>query len=222
MVLLKSWNRLLRFSFRLLYNDLAWTYDAVSWSVSLGHWRKWQRTTINLLSDKMQSGLVLELAHGTGNLQLDLAKANIRSIGIDLSHAMGQLASRKLTRMNVTCHLIRCSALHLPLPPEIFSAIISTFPTEFIFQESTLAEAYRVLRPGGKVVIVLSGMLGPASLLVKLIEWLYAVTGQDTAIGNLPLTVFNKTGFEYEIRNIEINKDMVIVLDANKPGNGDA
>ncbi|MCB9446672.1 MAG: class I SAM-dependent methyltransferase, partial [Ardenticatenaceae bacterium] len=40
------WKKLIRFGFRLLYNELAWTYDAVSWLVSLGDWRSWQQAAL--------------------------------------------------------------------------------------------------------------------------------------------------------------------------------
>ncbi|MBM4425321.1 MAG: hypothetical protein FJ030_18410, partial [Chloroflexi bacterium] len=33
---------LLRLAFRLLYNEFAFTYDLVSWAVSVGQWRQWQ------------------------------------------------------------------------------------------------------------------------------------------------------------------------------------
>jgi hypothetical protein len=43
------WWRLVRFGFRLLYNEMAFTYDAVSAVVSLGEWRSWQRAALNFL-----------------------------------------------------------------------------------------------------------------------------------------------------------------------------
>ena len=39
----KLWVTLVRFGFRLLYYELAWTYDLVSWLVSLGEWVRWHR-----------------------------------------------------------------------------------------------------------------------------------------------------------------------------------
>ncbi len=37
----KLWVGLIKFGFRLLYQEMAWTYDWVSWLVSLGEWRRW-------------------------------------------------------------------------------------------------------------------------------------------------------------------------------------
>ena len=58
------WQKLVSFGFRLLYNELAWTYDLVSWVVSLGHWRKWQTAVL----DYVQGPAVLEIAHGPGHM----------------------------------------------------------------------------------------------------------------------------------------------------------
>ena len=91
------WWRLVRFGFRLLYNELAWTYDWVSWAVSLGRWRSWQRVALPLL-DAPRDGSVLELAHGTGNLLLDMLEAGLLPTGYDLSPNMGRNAQRKLRR----------------------------------------------------------------------------------------------------------------------------
>src|SRR5260370_38001805 len=85
---------LLRVCFSLLYNQLAWTYDGVSWLVSAGQWRNWQRSALPFLPGRP----VLEVAHGTGNLLLDLASLGLEPIGLDLSPAMSRIASRKLKR----------------------------------------------------------------------------------------------------------------------------
>ena len=86
--------RLLKFAFGLLYNQLAWTYDLVSWVVSVGQWRSWQRSALPYLPGRP----VLEVAHGTGNLLLDLTSLGLAPIGLDLSPAMSRIASRKLKR----------------------------------------------------------------------------------------------------------------------------
>lgn len=95
-MLQKFWWRFVRFGFRLLYNELAFTYDIVSWFVSLGEWRAWQRSALRHLPP---TGRILELAHGTGNLQLDLHAAGYyQTIGYDLSPYMGQITRYKLER----------------------------------------------------------------------------------------------------------------------------
>ena len=78
-VIAKVWWTLVRFGFRLLYNEMAFTYDVVSTVVSLGEWRCWQRAALSYLEATPDDAL-LELAHGTGNLQLDLLEAGYQTI----------------------------------------------------------------------------------------------------------------------------------------------
>lgn len=169
------WWRLVRFGFRLLYNELAFTYDLVSTIVSLGAWRCWQRAALKHLP---ATGRLLELAHGTGNLQLDLWANGFRPVGYDLSPYMGRIARRKLHRDNRAALLAQGRAQSLPFASGAFAAVVSTFPTNFIIDPRTLDEVYRVLEPDGLFVIVPNGILTGGGLVEHGLEWLYRVTGQ--------------------------------------------
>lgn len=175
--LARAWWRVIRLGFRLLYNELAFTYDAVAWIVSLGEWRRWQRTALNHLSAP-PGATVLELAHGTGDLQLDLRALGYRTVALDLSRSMGRLARRKLRRRGIPAHLVRGRTQALPFPGERFPAVISTFPAEFIFDPATLAEIHRVLIPGGRLIVVLNGLLTQGGAAREALELAYRVTGQ--------------------------------------------
>jgi ubiquinone/menaquinone biosynthesis C-methylase UbiE len=189
------WWKLVRFGFRLLYNELAFTYDLVSTIVSLGAWRCWQRTALKHLSVSKDS-LILELAHGTGNLELDLRDAGYQTIGFDLSPYMGRIASGKLRRHGLTPQLVRGKAQQLPFPSQTFSAILSTFPTDFILAPETLREVYRVLQQGGQFIIVPNGVLTGGGLTEAGLEWLYRITGQRAG-GSLSIgEFFQAYGFE--------------------------
>lgn len=171
------WWRLVRFGFRLLYNEMAWTYDGVSWVVSLGHWHAWQQAAIGHL-EVATDAQILELAHGTGNLQIDLMAAGLKPVGYDLSPYMGRIARRKLRRAGLDARLARGMAQHLPFPAGQFDGVVSTFPTEFIIDPQMLREAHRVLKPGGRLVVVPNGQLEITNALVRFLEWLYTITGQ--------------------------------------------
>lgn len=171
------WWRLVRFGFRLLYYEMAFTYDLVSWVVSLGQWRCWQRSVFGFLPD-WRLGPILELAHGTGNLQIDLQSAGYKTIAFDLSPYMGKIAKRKVERHGLEDDFVRGSAFQLPFAENTFSAIVCTFPTDFIIQASTLSEINRILVSGGNAVIVLNGMLTGGGIVKAFLEWLYRITGQ--------------------------------------------
>ena len=169
-----------RLLFHLLYYELACTYDLVSASVSLGRWRAWQRSVLRYLP-AAEDGLVLELAHGTGDLQVDLLRAGYQTVALDLSAQMGRLARRKLRRARLAADLVRGDAVNLPCKSASFAAIVCTFPTPFIFAEPVLAEMARVLSPSGRAAIVLVGQLRGGGILRALIRRLYRLTGQRDA-----------------------------------------
>ena len=152
---------LLRFSFHLLYHQLAFTYDLVAWIVSAGEWADWRRCVI----PHLRSGPVLEIAHGTGTLSLDLADRGYAVTAVDLSPAMGGIASRKIRarlRRNGAKpdgaaqppRLVRADVRRLPFPAGSFRSAVATFPADFIFQTETLHEVHRALSSGGRWIIL--------------------------------------------------------------------
>jgi ubiquinone/menaquinone biosynthesis C-methylase UbiE len=211
------WWRLVRFGFRLLYNEMAFTYDLVSNIVSLGAWRCWQRTALKHLH--IEPGKwVLEIAHGTGNLQLDLRESGYRSTGYDLSPYMGRIAKSKLIRHGYTPNLIRGKAQQLPFSTATFAAVISTFPTDFIVQPETLREVRRILEPAGQFIIVPNGVLTGGGVSGAGIEWLYRVTGQrgDTSLNIADF--FASHGFDAEMMVEQCPRSVAQVIVAQKRG----
>ncbi len=214
--LLKIYVTLLTFAFRLLYNEMAWTYDAVSWVVSLGRWRKWQQACIRHLQ-VARGETVLELAHGTANLQLDMKAEGIDTVGLDISSYMGQIARRKLKEDGLPYQLVRGNAYHLPFPNAQFSAVVSTFPTEFFFHTPTLKEVHRVLVDGGRYVIVPNGLLTLKGPVTTFLEWLYRITGQRGPWPEDFLDKFRETGFAVEHFEETLEDSIVSIIVAEKP-----
>jgi ubiquinone/menaquinone biosynthesis C-methylase UbiE len=215
----KLWWRLVRFGFRLLYNECAFTYDWVSWLVSLGAWRCWQQASLRHLNVQPSRGLILELAHGTGNLQIDLQTAGYSTIGYDLSPYMGRIAGAKLLRTGLSSRLVRGMAQQLPFEDGAFAAVVSTFPTNFIVMPETLREINRVLTPGGRLVIVPNGVLTSGGVTEKGIEWLYRITGQHGEGGSTSLTdFFAPYGFEAMMVQETCPRSIAQVIIAQKRG----
>jgi SAM-dependent methyltransferase len=150
--------RVLKVAFESLYGPFAWAYDWVSRTIFMGQWRVWQRAALSHL----RGPRVLELGMGTGNLQVDMVRAGLRPVGIDLSPQMLGQARRKWRRLGIApFRMARARATVLPLADATFDSVVSTFPSEYIADERTLAEVSRVLRPGGRLVIVPGGWLYP-------------------------------------------------------------
>ena len=208
----RAWRSLLRFGFRLLYNELAFTYDRVSWLVSLGQWRCWQRTVIPYLP-KPEAGWVLELAHGTGDLQMDLLGAQYQTIAFDLSPYMGRLAAQKLARRGLRTSFVRGNALHLPLMTASISTLVCTFPTHFIIASETLTEIHRVLSKDGQALIVLTGELCGRGLIQSFLESLYHITGQRNALFSQAQIRHPFVGCGFDVETIEARcKDSAVQL----------
>lgn len=170
----RMWWRLVRLGFRLLYNEMAWTYDAVSWLASLGAWRSWQRAALPFVHGRR----VLELAHGPGHMLLDLVKSGRDVAGLDLSPFMGRMARRRLRQGGAAAALVRGRAQSLPFAAGSFDTVLSTFPTAFIAEEATMRAVHRVLQPGGRLVVVPEGHLDNRGILPRFVNWLYVITGQ--------------------------------------------
>ena len=63
----------------------------------------------------------------------------------------------------------------LPFPNRTFNTIVSTFPSNYIFDPHTLHEISRVLLPGGKLVIVLSATPTGKGVFTKLFALLFGL-----------------------------------------------
>lgn len=221
-VLLKSammwrttWTKLILFAFHRLYNELAWTYDLVSWVVSLGDWRAWQRTVLPYLNE----GTVLEIAHGPGHLLVDLHAAAAQVIGLDLSAAMGRLAQKNMHRAGVNIPLTRGQVQALPFAAASFDNVVSTFPAEFVAEMATLQEVYRVLRPHGQFLIVPEGHLtgrGPLFWLVELL-WRVTLRGKpDEQMWQPFVARLEQAGFSVAIHPITLKSSGTTVIVATK------
>jgi len=145
--------------------------------VSLGRWQDWLMQAMPYLS-----GRVLEIGFGPGHLQVALNEAGMQAFGLDESRQMGRQARRRLCRGKYPQRLIDGYAHNLPFPGDVFDCVAATFPSEYIFEPQTLAEIRRVLRPGGKLVIIPSAWITGQGWLEQLAAELFRVTGQAGAL----------------------------------------
>ncbi len=207
--------RFLRFAFHLLYNQLAWTYDLVAWLVSFGDWAAWRRAAALFL----QEGPSLELAYGTGGLMADLTARGLLLVGLDLSPTMAHLARGRLVGRGLPVRLVRGRAQALPFPDSVFANVIATFPTDFILAPQTLEAVIRVLRPGGRLVIVVVGTLRGPDFPRRFVEWLYRITGQREIPRPGPLEQLGAAGFDARWEEASVEGATALVLVATR---GDA
>lgn len=136
-------NHLYRWACERLYAELAWSYDWVSWLVSLGQWQRWRALALA----EMQGERILELGFGTGEL-LCAASATGRAIyGLELAPAMHGLTAQKLTQRGLATPRVQARAQAMPFADATFDTIVATFPAPYILETATLRECVRLLRP---------------------------------------------------------------------------
>jgi ubiquinone/menaquinone biosynthesis C-methylase UbiE len=206
------WWKLVGFGFRLLYNEMAFTYDFVSQIVSLGQWRCWQRSSFEYLPEP-QNGTILELAHGTGNLQLDLDERGYQCIAFDLSPYMGRIAQAKLKRHKIEGGFVRGDAQKLPFANSYFEAVVCTFPTSFIFMNETLDEIHRILKSDGTLIIVPGAVFSGSGIVQIFLEWLYRITGQRNDESLPKITpIFESSGFTIKLKEKSCKNSRVMVI----------
>jgi ubiquinone/menaquinone biosynthesis C-methylase UbiE len=170
--------KFLKVFFHNLYNRFAFLYDAVAWLSSMGQWRKWVRTA----QTNLKSGVILEMGHGPGHLLFDLKQADISIIGLDPSRAMNRMAQHRLKSAGYDGEIVRGVAQSLPFAKGAFSTIVSTFPSEYIFDPDTLTEAHRVLAMDGEMIIVGLVEITGTSIPDRFARWLYTITGQSGSV----------------------------------------
>jgi len=201
--------RLIRFFFKLLYHSFAFTYDLVAATVSFGKWKDWVYSILPLI----EGTHILELGHGPGHLQRILLSRGLFAVAIDESAQMGKLAKGRLGNMQ---RLARALAQQMPFASESFDSILSTFPTEYIFDKQTLSEAHRVLRNRGRLIILLAAW--PKN---PLLAWLFMVTGESPPAAPESLeskikTAFALTEFKLEVKILNVKTSSLLIVSASK------
>ncbi len=133
-----------------LYGPCAWAYDSVAWLVSFGCWSRWR---FDILA-YVKSGRILEIGFGTGELLMALVARGHEIIGLELSPNMHKVTDEKLQRKNVDVVRLRGRAEAIPLKSDTFDTVISTFPSNYIFNEASLREIKRVLNREGRCLVL--------------------------------------------------------------------
>ena len=197
---------------RLLYSRLAFVYDWVAWLVSAGHWVEWAGTGLNALP----AGTCLELGHGPGHL-LVRHRVGRTLVGVDLSPQMTKLAAQRQLSSHSPIRCIRARAQALPFAAEAFRGILASFPSEYIFDPQTVAEAFRVLHSGGTWVIVPQVRVTGRHPYEKFLAWLYRITGETGNLPGLWLEILHRQGFDLQEAEVVLPGASVQHILARKP-----
>jgi ubiquinone/menaquinone biosynthesis C-methylase UbiE len=134
-------------------------FDLWARVITLGRERKFRQWTLDL-ADLQPDNEVLDVGCGTGTLLLAAAERVGPSgalHGVEPSVEMAAHARHKARPRRVPLEVVEASADSLPYPPESFDAVFCTLVFHHLprpMQEGAIREMRRVLRPGGRAVIV--------------------------------------------------------------------
>ena len=191
---------------RDMFARIAPGYDRANQFMSMGIDRAWRKIAIRALGENAK-GDVLDLCAGTMDFSAALA-ANAKSVvALDFCAPMLEAGQAKIPP-GANVRTICADARALPLPDASFDAIVIGFGIRNVPEpEKALAEARRVLRPGGVMVVV--DFFRPATLLQKLMAGTYnrvvlpivggLVTGHSSAYRYLAGSMaawYDRVGFE--------------------------
>jgi ubiquinone/menaquinone biosynthesis C-methylase UbiE len=143
--------RWLRFFNKVVYRSMAPAYDAMD-LFTFGAWWRLVRHALEHVPDDRD---VLEVGFGPGKLHLELARRSSRCTGLDYSPDMCRFARRRVLEAGLEANITRGTAHSLPFADESFDCVVSTFALSGLSEPDTImAELARVLRPGGRVVVI--------------------------------------------------------------------
>lgn len=141
-----------------MFDSIAHSYDFLNHALSLGIDRSWRRAAIDSLKPYAPKYL-LDVATGTGDFAL-LAMRRLsldRILGVDLSEGMLSVGREKVAKEGLSdaIEMRKADCMALDLLDDTFDAVTVAYGVRnFENLDQGLREMRRVLRPGGRLVII--------------------------------------------------------------------
>lgn len=161
---------------REMFDSIARRYDLMNSLMSLGLDASWRRVAVKR-SELAAGGHGLDICCGTGMLAMAQARAagpDGRVTGLDFSENMLAVARSNLRTFELKdrIRLIRGNAMALPFADNTFDCVTVGWGLRNVPDiPTTLTEAVRVIKPGGKVVSL--DMAQPGAPVFKHVYWLF-------------------------------------------------
>ena len=128
------------------FDKIARDYDRMNHLMTAGLDRRWRKSAVQGLHGK-----VLDVACGTGDMAVELLRQGCSVTGVDLSKEMMAIAKQKAPQSEYSLADVE----RLPFGEASFDAVTCAFGVRnFVHLEQGLSEMLRVLKPGGRMVIL--------------------------------------------------------------------
>ncbi|MFH1381730.1 MAG: ubiquinone/menaquinone biosynthesis methyltransferase [Chloroflexota bacterium] len=162
-----------------MFTDIPRRYDLVNRIITLGLDKRWrEQAARECIASQPQQ--ILDLCCGTGDLAINiarLAKFYVGITGLDYSQPMLDIAAKKAEQLaKVKITFTRSDAATLPFDDEYFDTVGISFAFRNLTYKNPLsqyhlAEIWRVLKPGGRCVIIETSQ--PEQKIVRMFLHLY-------------------------------------------------
>jgi demethylmenaquinone methyltransferase / 2-methoxy-6-polyprenyl-1,4-benzoquinol methylase len=140
-----------------MFDNISHRYDFLNHFLSLGIDRGWRRKAIAMLKSDAPK-LILDVATGTADFAIQALELNPTKIyGIDISSGMLEIGKKKLAQRHLSdkIELLLGDSENIPFEENKFDAVTVAFGVRnFENLEKGLLEIYRVLRPGGRLIVL--------------------------------------------------------------------
>ncbi len=140
-----------------MFDNIAAKYDFLNHFLSLGIDILWRKKAVKLLKP-IKPKAILDVATGTGDFAIESLQLNPeRVVGIDISNKMLDVGREKMKKKKVdhTVEMLYGDSENLPFDDNTFDAVTVAFGVRnFETPAKGLAEMNRVMKPGGKTVII--------------------------------------------------------------------
>jgi demethylmenaquinone methyltransferase/2-methoxy-6-polyprenyl-1,4-benzoquinol methylase len=157
---------------RSVFDSVAPKYDLMNDLMSMGLHRLWKAFTVKVAGLK-EGDQVLDIAGGTGDLALAFSKEvgkTGRVVHTDINEAMLRTGRERLLNLGVSLPTLVCDAEKLPFPSNHFNVVSVAFGLRnMTHKDAALAEMNRVLKPGGKLLVLEFSKVAPP--LEKVYDW---------------------------------------------------
>ena len=131
-----------------MFDRIASVYDLMNRVMTVGMDERWRGRAVDLAADPARA---LDVATGTGDLAIELRRRGADVVGVDFSEGMLEIARKKAPGIEFRTG----NALALDFPDNEFDAATVGFGARnFDDLDRGLSEMARVVRPGGKVVVL--------------------------------------------------------------------
>ncbi|MHB1234238.1 MAG: bifunctional demethylmenaquinone methyltransferase/2-methoxy-6-polyprenyl-1,4-benzoquinol methylase UbiE [Microbacteriaceae bacterium] len=132
-----------------MFDGVAKHYDRTNSLLSMGNAFLWRRAAVHAIAPQ-PGERILDIAAGTGTSSALLARSGAEVVAVDFSAGMVELGRRRHPQVS----FILADATALPFEDGEFDAVTVSFGLRNVEDpRKALAEMYRVLKPGGRVVI---------------------------------------------------------------------